>query len=261
MFNVKEREFVVPGQLLGDDIKEGSGCFCEDGKVYSSLYGLTKIDGKKITVIPLSGQYVPQRGDVVIGVIKDITGRGARIILNSAYSGLMSLDELGKSETDRIYEMIQERTPQPRGTRPQSRGRQFKKRVSVMDVLEKYSIGDIVGVKILGVNEVNDPVLRGPKKYIDGEIITTIPKRVPRVVGKKQSMINMIRDKTGCKIVVGQNGIIWVEGRHANVVRRAIKKIENEAYTSGLTDRVGEFIDEIMIAEKAKKSKTAKSHK
>ena len=63
---------------------------------------------------------------------------------------------------------------------------------------------------------------------------------MPRLIGKKGSMINMIKDKTGCKIVVGQNGLVWVKGKQEmeQIVKDTIKLIEKEAHTSGLTDRI-----------------------
>lgn len=53
-------------------------------------------------------------------------------------------------------------------------------------------------------------------------------------------MINMIKDKTKCKIVVGQNGLVWVKGDKGmeQITKTIINLIEAEAHTSGLTDRV-----------------------
>ena len=53
---------------------------------------------------------------------------------------------------------------------------------------------------------------RGMGKFKGGIIVDIAPTKVPRLIGKKGSMINMIKDKTKCKIVVGQNGLVWVKG-------------------------------------------------
>lgn len=53
-------------------------------------------------------------------------------------------------------------------------------------------------------------------------------------------MINMIKDKTKCKIVVGQNGLVWVKGDEdmEQLTREVIHLIEEEAHTSGLTNKI-----------------------
>ena len=74
-----------------------------------------------------------------------------------------------------------------------------------------------------------------------------IPSRVPRVIGRRGSMINMVKEETKCQITVGLNGRIWIIGptpAHEEVAVLAIKKIERETHTSGLTDRVKMFIRE-----------------
>jgi exosome complex component RRP4 len=45
---------------------------------------------------------------------------------------------------------------------------------------------------------------------------------------------------------VGQNGVIWIDGEPQDVAlaMAAIRKIEDEAHTSGLTDKVKAFLEE-----------------
>ena len=50
----------------------------------------------------------------------------------------------------------------------------------------------------------------------------------------------MIKDKTKCKIVVGQNGLVWVkgDGDMEQLTKNVIHLIEAEAHTSGLTNKI-----------------------
>lgn len=69
--------------------------------------------------------------------------------------------------------------------------------------------------------------------------------RVPRIIGKKGSMITMLKKETGAQILVGQNGRVWISGKSRDeeaIIAEAIRKIEAEAHTTGLTDRVREFL-------------------
>ena len=77
-------------------------------------------------------------------------------------------------------------------------------------------------------------------KFKGGIIVDIAPTKVPRLIGKKGSMINMIKDKTKCKIVVGQNGLVWVKGDEdmEQLTRNIIHLIEAEAHTSGLTNKI-----------------------
>ena len=88
-----------------------------------------------------------------------------------------------------------------------------------------------------------DLTMRGPglSKLKDGRIINVASSKIPRVIGKQGSMITMIKDKTKCKIVVGQNGKLWIQGedvKNVNKAIEAIKLIEKDTVKEGLTEEV-----------------------
>ena len=57
-------------------------------------------------------------------------------------------------------------------------------------------------------------------------------------------MIEIIQKYTRCRIKVGKNGRIWIDGDADGIekVLAAISMIEREAITFGLTDRIEEFL-------------------
>jgi exosome complex component RRP4 len=78
-----------------------------------------------------------------------------------------------------------------------------------------------------------------------GQTIEVTPTKIPRVIGKKGSMITTIKNETGCQIMIGQNGRIAITGKTPEDERlaiMAIRMIEQEAHTTGLTDRVTEML-------------------
>jgi exosome complex component RRP4 len=80
------------------------------------------------------------------------------------------------------------------------------------------------------------------------------PTKIPRVIGKKGSMISTIKQETDCQIILGVNGVILVTGKNRedeDLAMMAIRKIEEESHTSGLTDRITQLLKE----EKAKREK------
>jgi exosome complex component RRP4 len=73
------------------------------------------------------------------------------------------------------------------------------------------------------------------------------PTKIPRVIGRKGSMISMIKQETGCQIILGLNGVILVTGKSVEdeeLAIEAIKKIDQESHTSGLTDRITQLLKE-----------------
>jgi exosome complex component RRP4 len=213
MIYVEDKNLVIPGQILADDeYYPGRGTFKEDGKVCSSLIGLVSLRNKKIRVIPLKSKYVPKKGDVVIGKINDVRFSMWDVDINSPYSGILP-----------AFEVF---------------GRDKK------ELSKVYDVGDVLFLRVIDVDEVKKAKLglkgRGLGKFKGGIIVDISPTKVPRLIGKKGSMINMIKNKTNCKIVVGQNGLVWVKGDEdmEQLTREIIHTIEAEAHTSGLTNKI-----------------------
>jgi len=110
-------------------------------------------------------------------------------------------------------------------------------------------IGDIAAVKIWSVSGRGvDLSLKGKGlgKLEGGLIFRISPSRVPRIIGREGSMINLIKDKTGCTITVGQNGWIWVKGRSLDdelKSRKVIEFVADKVHIEGLTEKVEEWFD------------------
>ena len=123
-------------------------------------------------------------------------------------------------------------------------------RVDFGETTKYLNYGDTILAKILTVDEtkkiqitLND---RNLHKLSGGQLIEIEPIKVPRVIGKKGSMISMLKRYTNCRIFIGQNGRIWIDGKTDAVARvtLVIRKIEAEAHIKGLTDRVTRLLKE-----------------
>ena len=223
MIHVQHRELVVPGQLLAEgEYAISGGAFREGNLIYSSVVGLADVREREVGVIPLQGKYVPKRGDVVIGVVVDSHPSGWILDINSSYEGNMFVSDLLGRKVDLA-------------------------RVS----LSRYvGVGDLVVAKVKEVDERKRVLLeggRGMGKVTGGKLIEISPAKIPRVIGKKGSMIEILQKVGGCRLTVGQNGriLIWGEdARMVDTVVEAIFKIEREAHTTGLTDRVRQMLEE-----------------
>ncbi|HIH64555.1 exosome complex RNA-binding protein Rrp4 [Methanothermobacter thermautotrophicus] len=224
MLLVNEKDLVVPGQVLAEnEYFPGRGTFKEDNRICSSFVGLVSVRNKKINVIPLQSKYIPKRGDVVIGEITDIRFSMWGLDINSPYTGLLPASEVF--------------------------GKDKRELESVFD------IGDVLLLRVVDVDEVKKVKLglkgRGLGKFRDGILVYITPTKVPRLIGKRGSMINMVKEKTHCDIVVGQNGVVWIKGEPdmERIAEKVVLMIDREAHTSGLTDRVRELLDRLTGVE------------
>ncbi len=220
---VKDRDIVVPGQelALGIDFLPNSGTYRDGDKIIASQLGLISINGRLIKIIPLNGKYVPKRGDTVIGKIKDLNFSNWFVDIGYAYDAVLSSKEISSDYIERGA-----------------------------DLSQFYDIDDVIVAKITNVSKMKmtDLSMRGSGLYklSNGRIIKISPVKVPRLIGKEGSMINMIKDLTECKITAGQNGFVWINGidsRKERIAVEAVLMISEKAQVNNLTEKVKEFLE------------------
>ncbi|MDJ0272998.1 MAG: exosome complex protein Rrp4 [Candidatus Caldarchaeum sp.] len=209
-----ENELVVPGQILSDNPRQsGFGTYVREGKVYASVMGFAKSINGVLRIIPVSGRYRPQRGDKVLGIVSDVKPNAVEV-------------DIGGETTAVIKPHERETTPL------------------------KIDIGDCVlaEVKATGLKGI---VLatEGLQKIPSGILISVNAAKVPRIIGRKGSMLQVLRRETGCDFWVGRNGLIVVNGpdpAHEFAAVAAVNMIEREAHTSGLTERVIQMLRKML---------------
>jgi exosome complex component RRP4 len=223
---IEHQEIVVPGQKLAEgDYKPGDGTFTDEGNIYSSYVGLVLVREKKIRVRPLKGKYFPSVGDLVIGYIEDVGLTSWTVNIEGPYAGILLASNAIRGRFDPIRD----------------------------DARRIYDMGDVIRAEIISFDRTRDPQLvtkyQGLGKLRGGRVLETNPNHIPRIIGRKGSMISMIKKKTNCKIIVARNGRVWIKGEtpeQEEKVIEAINQISREAHVSGLTDRIAKFLsDEI----------------
>ena len=116
------------------------------------------------------------------------------------------------------------------------------------NLLDFAKIGDSLAFRIVNIKKPSVDLglkSRNLGKLNDGRIIKINSHKVPRVIGKEGSMINLIKEKTDTEITVGQNGLIWIKGELENEEKamNAIKLIERESIFNGLTQKVEKILE------------------
>src|SRR2546426_386898 len=80
------RPIVIPGEAVGGPgLKPGPGTYSEGGRVFAAQLGIRNEHESLVSVIPLNGRYIPQRGDAVIGEVVDQGPSHWLVDINSPY--------------------------------------------------------------------------------------------------------------------------------------------------------------------------------
>lgn len=166
------RKVVVPGDVLDKKVEGRSPYIIEEDGVYrATVIGALDEKESKATFSPLEGVYIPRPGDIVIGIISSIGVTNWFVDINSPYTAVLNVQDF--------------------------LGRPFNP--STDDLSRILSIGDYVKARVAAFDRSRSPLLtvqgEGLGRIVDGKVIEVKPTRIPRVIGKKRSMINMLTDR------------------------------------------------------------------
>ncbi|MEM3091382.1 MAG: exosome complex RNA-binding protein Rrp4 [Candidatus Pacearchaeota archaeon] len=213
-----ERKIVIPGEVIerGKDFLPGEGTEKRGNEIVAIKYGLAEEVGKLVKVISLSGIYEPRKGNIVIGKVDNITFYGWVIDIDAPDAAFLHVQEVPK----------------------------YVANDGMNDVLD---IGDMVVAKIIEVSVRGIDLtikMRGLGRIDEGIIMKINPSKVPRVIGKEGSMVNLIKKESGCEITIGQNGLIWIRGNRIEdelMVKKAITFVVERSFSRGLTEEITKF--------------------
>lgn len=214
---------IVPGERVSSKVEGKHPYIIEiSGSKIATVIGLLSKRDDKQTFVNLKGVYMPEVGHVVIGLVESIGVTNWYVDINAPYQAILPASDF--------------------------LGRPFNPAV---DDLSRYlKPGDYVKAKIVLFDKTRNPVLsvqgEGLGRIVNGVIVDVTPSKIPRVIGRRRSMANMIEEKTGCSIFPAVNGRVHVEcpNRELEMIAiMALKIIEAEAHTVGLTERIAKFIE------------------
>jgi exosome complex component RRP4 len=216
-----ERKQVIPGDVIAKGNHRYGPYVEKRGDEYIALrVGLAEVGREGVKLNPLTGPYLPRAEDDVIGKVVDINGFGWVVDINSCFDGFLPASFVF--------------------------GREFSP--STHDLSSKFKVGDMIGARIESFERSRDPQLsirgHGYGKVDSGEIVKISPTKVPRLIGRRGAMINLISEKTGTDVRVGQNGVVVVNGNPEAIVKaaKAVRMVEEEAHSADLMTKVEEFL-------------------
>ena len=213
-----KRKYVIPGDKIVDgNFRPLMNVIRIGDSIISTRIGIAEAGRDGIKVIPLSGVYIPRINDIVIGKIVDRSSLSWDVDINSCFSAHLPAQDVF--------------------------GRDFSPARD--DMNREMATGDLITARIIAFDRTRDPMLtvqdRDLGKIPRGESLKISATRVPRLIGKRGSMIQTIEQATQTRVIIGQNGVVVVTGRSQGGIElavKAIKMVEEEAHTSNLTQRI-----------------------
>ena len=184
---------VTPGEDLGksEGREAGHGVLVMDGRLTATKHGRMNEKGNEVSIQPLRTAYIPRPGDLVIGYVEGCTNNIWFIDIGAPFNAILPMS-LGPGNTSFG------------GTR------------QVID------IGEAILCRIQEVEETHSSVVTmkglGLRKIRSGTIEDVEPHLLGLLIGKKGNSLRDLKNESDCRIVVCDNGRIWVDGEFDGVV-------------------------------------------
>jgi len=106
-------------------------------------------------------------------------------------------------------------------------------------------LGDFIVARVRTIERDGVVELCEVRRLPKGKIVEFPSAKIPRLIGKKSSMLNVLRTNAGGDIVVGNNGYVWMSEKcDIPLLLKALEIIRTKAHKPGLTDAIAKFFQE-----------------
>ena len=218
-----KRKYVIPGDVVTTGpFRPEQNVILEGEKIISTTVGISEIYEDSVRVITLTGKYIPKIDDLVIGKVNSHTSLSWELDINSCYVGFLPAQDVF--------------------------GRDFSAHAD--ELATKLKTGDLVAARIANFDRTRDPLVtisdRDLGKIDSGDLVKISPNKVPRLIGKRGSMIQMIEMATNAAVTIGQNGWVVVSCETTEGLlkaKKAIDMVDQKAHVANLTDQIKEMLE------------------
>ena len=218
-----KRKYVIPGDVVtSGPFRPEQNVILDGNKIIATTIGISEIYDDSVKVIPLTGMYIPKIDDLVIAKVNSHTSLSWELDINSCYVGFLPAQDVF--------------------------GRDFSAHAD--ELSSKLKTGDLVAARIANFDRTRDPLVtisdRDLGQIDSGELVEISPSKVPRLIGKRGTMIQMIEMATDAAITIGQNGWVVISCESPEGLlkaKKAIQMVNEQAHVANLTDQVKEMLE------------------
>ena len=217
---MNQNQFVLPGDVITTgDYRPDQNVILDGDRLVSTMIGFSKTNDNLVSVIPVTGFYVPDVDDLVIGKVISHNALSWEIDINSYYPGiLLASDIFGKDYSP-----------------------------SRDALSSKLNIGDIVLARVANMGS-RDPLLtivgENLGRLDSGELIKISSTTIPHLTN---SIIQIIEASTNVNITISQNGLIVLKCDDSTGLTKAIKSIkmiDTMRNNDSMEEKIKKFLDE-----------------
>ena len=218
-----KRKYVIPGDVVTTGpFRPEQNVILEGEKIISTAVGISESYEDSVRVISLTGKYIPKIDDLVIGKVNSHTSLSWELDINSCYVGFLPAQDVF--------------------------GRDFSAHAD--ELATKLKTGDLVAARIANFDRTRDPLVTISDRDLgaidSGVLVKISPSKVPRLIGKRGSMIQMIEMATNAAVTIGQNGWVVVSCETPEGLlkaKKAIEMVNQKAHVANLTDQIKEMLE------------------
>ena len=178
--------------------RTGSGAIAQNQEIIATKLGWAREINDTISVDPINSSYIPRSGDLVVATVAEVRNNLWFMDINGAFQGLL-----------------------PMSLAPW--------KVEFGAARQHMGIGDVALARVQEVDECHNVVLTmkgiGLRRIKQGSLLTIPVNHIDRIKGKDNSTLERLKNASDCRIIIGQNGKVWVDGNAEGIAwaRKAIQ--------------------------------------
>ena len=202
-----ELRLVTPGMVVGPSSgkRAGSGMIAENNEFIATRVGWLNEQNNVVSVQPINSAYMPRSGDLIFGFVAEVQNNLWFFDVNGPFQALL-----------------------PMSLAPW--------KVEFGSTREHLGIGDAALARIQEVDETHNMVLTmkgvGLRRLNEGAVVSIPVNLIDTLRGDNNSTLSRIRDATDCRMIVGDNGRVWIHGdaEAMHVARQLIQTLNEEGH-------------------------------
>lgn len=221
---LKSGSIVLPGDIVAEGNYRISGGIMKTNDKYTSLYlGIFRVEKNRVlSVVPFKHIYIPEIGDIVVGKIRDVGVTSWLVDINSPYPAVLQLSEALSRPID----------------------------ITRVDLRQYLDIGDVIVARVIEFDYLRDPILTIKESRLgrvtEGLLLEFQPFLVYKVLESRLKLIDEVKSKLKCDIIVGKNGRVVVMGAKDKLLRIVdVLLMIFEDFSAGSTERIKKHISKL----------------
>lgn len=215
-----EQRLVTPGEVIAPvgNERAGSGCAVVGSNVVATRLGTLTQAHNTWSVQAFSTSYFPRSGDLVIGTVEAVQSNLWFVDIHGPFNGLLPMSLAPFKAEYGAARMIM------------GPGAVILARVQEVDATHAV----ILTMKGVGLRRLKRGITeRIPVQHLD-------------VLRGDEARLDRIRDLGSARILMGENGVVWVDGKDSDLVwiRRILAEVRAHGHAPDALTRIDEMIEQ-----------------